>query len=403
MTTPNKSPLRLALIFCILSTALTLSNFQRLSLAVLGDHVMADTGITMAELALIGAAIFYPYALLQIPSGIAGDKISSRRIIMCSCAVTGIAAMIFSRAGSLASLGSARFLTGAATAFVYVPSLAVIRREFGDARYGTMAGLFMAISGISGICASAPLRVLSEYVDWRTIFMVIGVIELVLVGLAFIVIPDNEGGGAGRPLSAGLRETLSPGMVSIWIWILLTVGTNLAITSLWGGRFYTDSLGMSGREAAVGLMMMSIGNVVGAFISGPLADKLGAIRMVSVSSVINALFLGSLAFVPVGTSSVTVFALSLANGFFNQAACTSGFAAIKYFVKPETNGLASGVSNCWNFIGSALFTQLSGSIMLLIGGTVQEQYRGLFLTFGVLVAFAGLLVAFVNRKIFSKR
>lgn len=384
------------MIFATLGIGSFFSNFIRFSLAVIGDKVMADTGLNVSHIAIISAAVFYPYAALQIPAGIAGDRVSTRKLITFACFVTGLGSLIFSMSPGLWGMAGGRFLVGIGTSFVYVPALAVMRREFGDARYGQVAGLFMAFGGSGNIISTAPLSILIEYVSWRTIYTAAGGILIATAIAAFMAVPDSRGEVRKRE-PGELRPLLSVGYLSICIWFFVTIGTNLAFVSLWAGPFFTRSLGLSARASGLCLMGMSIGKIVGGMVLGRMSDKFGSIRSLVVGSMLYAATTAVLGFLPEQQSAWLPMTLNFMAGVFNNAACVAAFTSMKLFVSPRNTGLASGICNCWNFVGTALLTQLSGNIMQLSSGSTHDQFALLLSMFSVMVVMSAIFAGLANR------
>jgi sugar phosphate permease len=52
--------------------------FDRVAPAVVAPEMMQEFGITAAAMGLLAAAYFYPYACMQIPSGVLSDFLGPR-------------------------------------------------------------------------------------------------------------------------------------------------------------------------------------------------------------------------------------------------------------------------------------------------------------------------------------
>src|SRR5699024_5350933 len=73
--TTRSTGLRPVLMVVVLGMAYFFSNFHRLSLSVIGDVIAVDYDLTSQQLATLGSAIFYSYALMQIPCGFIADRV----------------------------------------------------------------------------------------------------------------------------------------------------------------------------------------------------------------------------------------------------------------------------------------------------------------------------------------
>lgn len=404
----------LAITLFVLAVAYFLSNFQRMMLAVMGDGVVADFGLTDAQFAILGSAIFYPYAILQIPAGLAGDRVPAKVLLFWSCIVSGIGALIFASAGSFSQLVIGRVLTAIGTSFVYIPALAVLRRSFGDARYGAAAGAFMSVSTIATLCAATPLRMLSEVVSRPAIF--IGISALTFssgLGARFFIKDASKKKAANEDAkknSASPREglgrsiiaVLSPGVVSMLVIFTFCNGTNMAFTSLWAGRFFTQSIGLTPVQMSYCLMSTAVASFIGNIFFGKLVDKIGVMRTLLGVVACRALCWFAMGSLPEGAGVVLPLAASFASGLFAAGISSSGFATAKLFVPTSRTGTLSGMFNCMIFIGGGLFMQLSAPLMANFAGSAHEKFSSLMFTFAAINIAAGAVVAFVNRRILAR-
>ena len=397
--------LRPALMMAVLGMAYFFGNFHRLSLSVIGDVIAVDYSLTEQQLATLGSAIFYSYALMQIPCGFIADRMPAKKLIAGSCVLAAAATLWFALASGFTSLVLARTLTGAATALVYVPALAVIRKQFGDRIYGTMTGIMVAMGQLGSVCASAPLKFLADQFSWQFAFLLIGGVSLVLaVGAWFLILdPKAAPEAAAVRRKTGWKAALSAGSVSVAVWFFLTGGTRLSFQSLWGTRFFTQSLTVDASSASLYLMLISIGCIVGSVILGRVADRIGNVRTVVFSTALFAALWGCFALLGSGVPAPLLSVLCLLLGAMGAGGFTVGFSCIRLFAGKESTGVVTGVSNCCAFMGSAVFTQVNG---VLLGLSPWEgaggQFSFLLLLFCLLSLAAAALVAVVNRKRFKQ-
>ena len=376
--------LRPALMMVVLGMAYFFSNFHRLSLSVIGDVIAVDYSLTEQQLATLGSAIFYSYALMQIPCGFIADRVPAKKLIAGSCVLAAAATLWFALASGFTSLVLARTRTGAATALVYVPALAVIRKQFGDRIYGTMTGIMVAMGQLGSVCASAPLKFLADQFSWQFAFLLIGGVSLVLaVGAWFLILdPKTAPEAAAVRRKTGWKAALSAGSVSVAVWFFLTVDAS---------------------SASLYLMLISIGCIVGSVILGRVADRIGNVRTVVFSTALFAALWGCFALLGSGVPAPLLSVLCLLLGAMGAGGFTVGFSCIRLFAGKESTGVVTGVSNCCAFMGSAVFTQVNG---VLLGLSPWEgaggQFSFLLLLFCLLSLAAAALVAVVNRKRFKQ-
>ena len=69
--------------------------FDRVAPAVVAPELMKAFGISAASMGLLSAAYFYPYAAMQIPSGILADFMGPRMAVTIFFIIAGIGTALF--------------------------------------------------------------------------------------------------------------------------------------------------------------------------------------------------------------------------------------------------------------------------------------------------------------------
>ena len=395
------SRVRLGLMMAALGLAYFFSNFHRLSLGVLGSVIGEGFGLSAAQLGFLGSAFFYAYAAMQIPSGLLSDRVGTKYLIAGSCLVSAVSTIWFGLAGSVMGLAAARALTGLSVAFVYVPALSAIRHWFGDSNLGTMTGILVAMGQMGAVCASAPLKLAADALGWRSAFGVIGYVSIGLSILAyFAVLNAPKVPTSNLPRETGRwKAVFRPVSFSIAIWFFVTGGARLSFQSLWGSHFFTSYLGNSPLEASGNLMWISVGCILGAMAMGGLCDRMGSVKTLVVSSIAMSLTWICLLLLGPESPAFFVAAASMALGFFGAGSFTVGFTCVREFVGSSNTGLLTGVNNCAGFLGSAVFTQISGSFVALFPDpTGKTGFFWMLVAFAILCLLVTGLVTLLNRE-----
>ncbi|MDA0261014.1 MAG: MFS transporter, partial [Proteobacteria bacterium] len=85
MTTPHpkaakrRNIVQMAAIFAALAFAYFLSEFFRISHAVIGPDLMAELGFSVSGLSLLTSVFFFAFAAQQLPNGLLFDRFGPRR------------------------------------------------------------------------------------------------------------------------------------------------------------------------------------------------------------------------------------------------------------------------------------------------------------------------------------
>ena len=192
------------LIFIIACSLFFLSQFYRVSNAVIAPQLLDDLSIDTKGLGLVSASFFYAFALTQIPISLLLDKIGPRRMMTTLSAIGIFGAVIFSLADSLTFGVSGRVLLGIGMACNLMGTYKLLTLWFSPRTFATLAGIVVALGTAGNMVATTPLVVLVGQIGWRSSFQLIAAINLILTLLFFIIARD------GPPQSS--TDSSMPGM-----------------------------------------------------------------------------------------------------------------------------------------------------------------------------------------------
>lgn len=385
-----------------LGIAYFFSNFHRLSLGIIGNEISSDFNLTSAQLGFLGSIFFYAYGAMQIPSGIIVDKMGAKTIITLSCVLTAISTFAFSLSTNLTALIITRGLTGLAVAFIYVPALTALRQWFDDKVLGTMIGILTSMGQLGSVFASVPLRIATDMFGWRNTFRIISYITFILSILILTNVMNknkvhDNSGKIGNNMSNN-KCMHNPGFLSIALWFFFAGGTRMAFQGLWGSQYFTKVLESSGEFSSVLLMLISIGCVIGAIISGRLADRYGSIKTLIISSIIIAIIWFIMTGFNSNTPVVFLVLICLTLGVAGSGGFTIAFSCVREFSGKSNTGVLTGINNCAAFFGSAVITQYSGIVVgMLENFSLNTRYTILLFSFGVICSIMTLCITNFNK------
>ena len=347
------------------------------SFAAFFDDLQREFGASRADVSLIFSISGFLYFSLGAVSGPIADRVGPRGVIACGMLLVGLGLLLGSRAEALwqvyATYGVA---VGIGIGFSYVPAIGAVQRWFVERR-GFASGL--AVTGIGvGTLAMPPIAAwLIDLGGWRGAYVVLGVVALVVGGGAALLIdqsphkrgllPDGAvgGGAAAAPVLAGigLRQALGTG--PFWLIFLSAMVTSfgLFIPFVHLSRYAVDH----GHSEAQGILMVSligVGSILGRFLLGGIADRLGRRRA------FVGMFVGMLAvliwwYLSTGLIALGVFAV-LFGTFYGGFVALAPALAADYFGGRNISGiigfLYSGVA-----VGTLCGPVLAGVAFDLLG------------------------------------
>jgi len=114
------------LIFSILAVGYMLVYFHRLCPAVVAKEIMATLGVGGAIMGLLSSAYFYPYALMQLPSGLLADSWGPRKTITSFFILAAIGSAILGLAPNPVVAIIGRGLVGVGVSLLFVSTMKIL-------------------------------------------------------------------------------------------------------------------------------------------------------------------------------------------------------------------------------------------------------------------------------------
>lgn len=175
-TLPYRHRVLVLLFFLILITYL-----DRICISLVGVRIKAEFDLSNEQFGWVLAAFSLAYALFEIPSGVLGDRIGQRAVLIRIVLWWSVFTALTGFVSGLATLILVRFLFGVGEAGAFPTATAVISHWFPAQE--TTRGLSALFLGQTIGAALAPLIVipLSETYGWRSGFFVNGAIGIVWV------------------------------------------------------------------------------------------------------------------------------------------------------------------------------------------------------------------------------
>jgi sugar phosphate permease len=392
-------------VFCLLAFGYLLVYFHRLCPAVVALDMQSDLQTSGALLGFLAAAYFYPYALMQIPSGLLSDSWGPRKTITVFFALAGAASIFLGTVSSLGLAILARVLVGLGVAMLFVPTMKVMTNWFKTDEFAMATGILMAVGGLGAYTASRPLAWLSDLMGWRGSFVVIGAVTLVVAAAVWILVrntPQEKGLPAvNQPaghnpekthtigLAQGIKMVLSTG--GFWFlatWFFFSFSIFFSFGGLWGGPYLMQVYGFSKAETGNILGMLALAMIVGSPLLGWLSDRVLRSRkkVIFLAAVITLGLTVPLAFFPAGMNRPMLYLLCFLLGLFNSAVVVVAFTAAKELFPVEIAGTSVGLANLFPFLGGAIAPPILGAILeaqekTATGYSAQAYSKAFFLYF----------------------
>ncbi|MDF5755939.1 MFS transporter [Spongiactinospora sp. TRM90649] len=172
--------------------------------------IQSDLGFAPAELSWMVNAYLIPFGGLLLLAGRLGDLAGRRTMFLAGNAVFTAASLLAGAATGPGMLIAARFLQGVGSAMASAVVLGILVTLFAEPRERGKAIAIFSFTGAAGASIGQVLGgVLTDGLSWPWIFFVNVPIGLVVIALAFRVLPADRGAGwrAGADVAGALLVT----------------------------------------------------------------------------------------------------------------------------------------------------------------------------------------------------
>jgi len=283
--------------------------------AVLAPELIAELGLSNAQLGSLSSAYFLAFAAMQLPLGIWLDRFGPRRVNAVLMGVAALGCVAFALSDRFATLWLGRALVGAGVSAALMASLTAYRQWFPPERQTRLAA-WMLMSGTLGVLTTTvPVHWALPWLGWRGVFGIAAVLLAAFGAAMWVLLPRGHerhavamrAAGAAAPSFVaslgGYRDVFRSG----YFWRMsmtagVVQGGFVAMQSLWVGPWFDRVLGVTGAARADLLFAFNFGLMLCFLALGWVAPRVGQERAALAR------------IVTVGTALVVVFELAIAWG-----------------------------------------------------------------------------------------
>ena len=382
-----RTPARAWVVWAVGLTAYVVAVFSRSSLGVAGVQAQErfDAGASAVSLFVVLQLVVY--AGLQVPVGVALDRIGSRRMILLGALTISVGQLVLAFADDVPTAVLARVLVGAGDAMTFISVLRVVSLWFPGRRVPVMTQLTGLLGQTGQIVAAYPLVALLEGTSWSATFAgtaAVGVLVAVLVGVALrdapqgvVLAPPVGLAQVRRDLRATWRE---PG-TRLGLWThTVTQFSGTVFMLLWGFPFLVVGQGLSSTTAAGLLTLLVVVGMGFGPVLGHLTGSWPLRRSTLVLAVVAATVLSwTVVLAWPGRAPLVLLVLLVLVLGTNGPAAMIGFDYARTENPATRLGSASGLVNVGGFVAS-LLTMLGVGVVLdvLTPGTSANYSLGAF-------------------------
>lgn len=255
-----------------------LSYLLRAVNAALAPDIVRELGLGPSMLGVLTAAYLLPFALFQPILGVLLDRFGPRRVQAAMLCVAALGSALFALGNDAATLTVARALIGLGFSGGLMSSFKAVSLWLPPDRGPLASAMVSAVGGLGVLMATRPADMLSQLLGWRYVFAAFAAITAISAAAILAVVPERRGGAEAASLRRHLGD-LGRIFADRTFWrlaplICTTLGTYIAVQTLWVGGWLRDVAGYGREDAAWLMLLMAVGFSVGTVTMGIVADRL---------------------------------------------------------------------------------------------------------------------------------
>lgn len=259
------------------------SQFHRAALGVVGPELTAALQAGPGLLGAANGAFFLALLLLQVPVGLALDRIGPRRTVAWLAAPAALGALGQALAPGAGWFLAARFLLGLGCAASFMASVVLCARWHAGAGLTTALARVFALSQGGVLLAGAPFAALAGAIGWRGAYALSGLVTLGLALLWWGWVRDDP---PDRPAPHRPAETLlqalrgqltvwrTPGLLPVLAMHSVGYAAMATVLAVWAGPWLAEAYGLAPGPRGMVLLGMGLAMVAGLLGIGPLERRL---------------------------------------------------------------------------------------------------------------------------------
>jgi len=230
--------------------------------AVIAPDLIAEFGLTNAQLGSLSSAYFLAFASVQMPLGVLLDRFGSRRVDATLLLVAAGGCLLFAGARSASMLWVSRALIGVGVSAALMASLRAFRFWYAPSRQQQLTAWMLVAGALGSLATTVPVQLALPAIGWRGVFAVAALLLVATSAAIFFLLPPDEPIPARHDTESSwsvYRQVFSDRYFWRFGVVSLTVQASfVAFQGLWIGPWLRRVLGMQADAAAQVLFVFNL-------------------------------------------------------------------------------------------------------------------------------------------------
>lgn len=269
----------------ITTTFVLFQFFMQATAGLMANRWANDFSISPTQVGNLSAAFFYSYVILQIPAGIAYDKIGVRKVVITASFLLAVGCFCIAVAQSYWLALLARLLMGTGSAFGFIGMLYVTAAWFSPKQFAVLVGIAETLAMAGVAVGEMGMASLIFHHGWRLTMVIAGIIAVMIHVLAICFIQERD---TETIIDHSNEQNIQPSlMISIryaltnrQVWLAGLYGFALTsiinvFASLWAVPYLRDTYQWLNLHGAASLVsMIFLGVAIGGPILAAISNRL---------------------------------------------------------------------------------------------------------------------------------
>jgi MFS family permease len=263
----------------------TSMGFQFQSIGSLAPLVVADLGLSYAQLGTLIGLYLLPGVVLALPGGLIGQRVGDRRAVVASLALMVVGGLLTAWSDSFAGAAAGRLVSGGGSVLMNILLIKITADWFAGREMATAMAVILTAWPVGLGLATATLGSVATATSWRTAMVVAAVsaaLGLIIMAVVFREAPVRAAPGARAALD---RRHLGLAITSGVAWGAFNA--SLVGVIAFGPAMLVArglSLGQAGFEISLAIWV----TIVSVPLGGVLSDRVGRPDVFSIGGALAA-------------------------------------------------------------------------------------------------------------------
>jgi len=361
------APRLILVVFCPFAAGYFLSFFFRNVNAVISKDLAREFALSPAELGLLTSTYLLAFAAFQLPLGVLLDRFGPRRVLAGLYSVAGAGALVFGFAQDFTTLSIGRALIGLGVSGGLMGAIKAFTLWFPLSRLATLNGLYLAVGGLGGLSATAPVEAVLGPLGWRALFYCAAALSAIAATVIFTVVPEKPLPGRRETFGAQIRRFREV-FASFDFWriclpLVICHSTYQAMQGLWLAPWLYDVAGAGRSAVANYLLAAAFAYAIGSVFFGMTSDRLVRLGISRMTVFKSGLGLSFAMFVLLAAGVTQGLGVILAIYGFTAISAALAYALFTPLFPPEMTGRVNTASNVLMFACSFAFQWGIGAVL----------------------------------------